>query len=465
MPIRNAKPVPLVPKGVCDAADGTNVPSGAMLALTNLVPDPSTAGLSVPRPAAIKLTDFTGFSDPGFVSCIYTVGDLCYGMIATSLVSGKDQPFIYDLNAGAFIAVTGSTSSNLPDSPNTTGPWTPPTMSLVSTYVIVTHPGFDGVTNVIGWFDISVPAVPTWHAGNTTTNLLPSQPVAVFNFNGRCYYALMNTLYFSDVLAPLTITNATDFITQGDSTSIIALSGLPLLTTAGGIVQSMISFKNATMFQVTGDFALNNLVSQAIDAGVGTFCPISITPTNDGLAFISPHGLRTVNQNGQVSEVIGGYGQGVSVPFINAAVPSRVSASFNVNTMRITSQNSFVSSQPIQEWWYNSDIGQWSGPHTFPASLIQRWRGSFVMTPIGITASLWQSDIQPEETSTYIENGAQLAFNWQISLSPDTGTMNKNAVVESSIGLAFNSQQGSVSIVAADEDGNALDNVEISVSF
>ncbi len=459
MAIANSKPVPLIPSGVVDAVDMSNAAPGAMSSLQNLVPDPSTKGIYVPRPAAIKKTSFGGFTTPGFVSCLFVVGDLAYGMIASGKNAGKDEPFIYDLNAAAFIAITGVTNAKSPTSPATTGTWVPPTMAVVGTKVIVTHPGFDGITYFIGWLDISTPASPVWDAGNTTTNALPARPAAVFSFNSRAWYAVNNTVWWSATLTPLTITNATDFLTMGDTTPVVALSGMPLLNTQGGIVQSMFAFKNSTLFQVTGDITNSPtpLISQAIQAGVGTYAPLSITPTNEGLAFISTHGLRVITENGQVGPVIGGNGSGIAQPFINAAVPSRICAAHNVDTTRITTQNQFIPSVPVQDWWYNTDLESWSGSHTFPASLIQPWRDTFLMTPVGVTASLWQSDTLPQETSSYIENGNQLVLGYAMPTSTLTGTMNMNAVIETSIGIQFSEVGGTLNFTALDENGGILD--------
>lgn len=463
MPIRNQKPNPYRSVGVSDTVDATSTFQGAMSALTNLVPDPSTEYLFVPRPAAEDKYDFGDFADPGFVSLEFVVGDLVYGMIATSLSPGDDQPFVYDLNAGAIVPLTGVTGSNVPSSPNTTGNWTPPTAALIGSKVMVTHPGFNGTSNVIGWFDISTPTAPVWNAGNTATNALPSVPVAVVNFFDRAYYALQNMLWYSDTLDPTTITNATNSLTLGDTTLVVAMCGLPLLTTSGGIVQSLYAFKNSTFFQVTGDLALNTLALQSTPYGVGTFAPLSLCSTPLGISFMSPQGLRFVSPNGTLTPVVGENGSGICVPFINTIVPSRVCAAYNADTIRMSVQNDAVDFSPIQEYWYNLDLEAWSGPHNFPASLISAWRETFLMTPWGINAKLFQSDAFPLLTSAYIENGVQLTFNWETPNLPETGTMNMNSVIETSIGLAFNRQQGSVTATAYDSQNDIMNQLVVPI--
>ncbi len=294
MPLRRATPIAFKPSGVTDTIDGSNSPPGAMAALTNLIASPKTAGLFVCRPASEEMTDFTGFSAPGFVSVIHVAGTLVYGMVATSLFAGHDQPFCYDMNAQAFIAVTGMTAANTPVSPASSGAWVPPIIAPVGVYLIVAHPGFPGGAGVFfGWFNISNPAAPTWSAGNTAVNPLPKVPVSVHQFNGRAYYAAGNALLFSDALAPLTITNASQVLTLGETTtSITALGGLPLDSSAvGGVIQSIIAFKGVeVMYQITGDTVTNDLSSNALDVATGTLAPNTITPTTKGLSFVSPTG-------------------------------------------------------------------------------------------------------------------------------------------------------------------------------
>jgi hypothetical protein len=457
--------MPWVPKGCSDAVDATNIFRGAMRSLSNLVPDPENIGVYVPRPASVRQTDFiaSGFTNHGFVSCCFVVGDRAYGLIATDDTPGHDMPFIYDLAGQVFVSVSGITGSNVPSSQPTSGPWTPPTMAVIGTKVIVTSNGYVGSSNKFGWFDISTFSSPSWNAGDTATHGLPDVPTAVFNFFDRAYYAVNNTIWFSDVLDPTTISNATNTLTLGDTTNITALGGLPLQNQLGGVVQSLIAFKSKVIFQITGDLALNNLAQNAIIGGIGTTSPLSVTPSHLGLFFMSDHGLRMVTQDGQVSGIIGANGSGISVPFINSIEPTRISAAFNVDTIRITTQNGAISTQPIQEWWYNTDLESWSGPHTFPASIIQPWRSAFILSPVGILSSLWQSDTLPKETSNYIENGNQLEFEYTTPPLPLTQTMNQNAVLEHSVGMSFSEVGGTINFFAFDENGGVLDNCSKTV--
>lgn len=149
MPLRRAREITWQPRGIVDAVDGTNAPPGAMSLLANLVPDPATAGVFVPREAALIKTDFSGFFGGVWVTGFTIVGDLLYGLLADSLNPGHDEPFAYDLANDVFIAVTGVTAANTPATPPATGDWQPPILAQVAGRVVVTHPGFGVNLNTV----------------------------------------------------------------------------------------------------------------------------------------------------------------------------------------------------------------------------------------------------------------------------------------------------------------------------
>src|SRR3970040_347523 len=116
------------PTGLSDAEDAANVFDGACASLINLIPKPSSRNLWVPRPAQTIMTEFPGFTTPGFISALKVIGTRAYGMIASGLNPGKDEPFCYEIEAGTFVTITGITNPNTPASPSTSGTWTPPIM-------------------------------------------------------------------------------------------------------------------------------------------------------------------------------------------------------------------------------------------------------------------------------------------------------------------------------------------------
>lgn len=159
MPIPGS-PTPFYPRGLYDALDGTVVPDGACFILANLIHDITTPRTWTPRAGATEQTDFPGFNTPGVVSAGRAVGSLIYGMIASARFPGHDEPFVYDVNSGTFLTVGNVTSANTPLTQASTGAWTPPTMDVVGSRVLVTHPGFypnvDPFIGIFfGWFDTS----------------------------------------------------------------------------------------------------------------------------------------------------------------------------------------------------------------------------------------------------------------------------------------------------------------------
>jgi len=161
--LRNGVPLSFVARTLSDATDATNAGRGAMRALANLVPDPTTRGNWVCRPGQVDTIEFSSLNAATFVTAMLPVGNIVYGMVSSGLFAGKDQPFAYDLDAGAFLAVAGIEDANLPVSPPATGHWTPPIMAQVGSRILVTHTGFPGSTTgepsdygiKFGWFDIS----------------------------------------------------------------------------------------------------------------------------------------------------------------------------------------------------------------------------------------------------------------------------------------------------------------------
>lgn len=232
MPLRNNLPVKFKPQTVCDTWDGMNVTPGAMSSLSNLIPDPSTPMAFQCRPAASVITTFPSGSFPGAgtVSVAFEINNRVYGLISSTLHAGYDQPFSYNLIANTFDTITGITSSNVPTTQATTGAWTPPAVAVMGPYVIFTHPGFNGSGNgYFGYFNITNPSSPAWASGNTTGNGLTGVPTDVQLFYNRLYFAVGNTLQFTDTLS-LNRTNTSQSLTAGDTSSITALSLFTLTT-------------------------------------------------------------------------------------------------------------------------------------------------------------------------------------------------------------------------------------------
>lgn len=468
MGLRNTRPMKWVPQGASDTLDATNTGSGLMASLVNLIPDQTTRGIWVSRPASVLQTSFASLNTPGFVSGIFVIGSRIYGMIASNLTAGRDEPFCWDTATSAFVAITGVTAANVPFVLATAGTWVPPRFALIGVRIVVVHAGFTGTANKIGFIDVTNPAAPAWSAGDTAPQALAGIPTDVFNFNGRAFYAVNTAtsvaLQYSDILTPQTITNATQVLTLDDTVPITALGGIPLNSPfQGGSTQSLIVFKGVTsMYQILGDAALGTLLRNKLVVPTGTFAANSVCPTPMGLAFVSPEGLRLVTQDGSISDPIGVDGQGVAVPFQYAVVPSRIAAACNGNTIRISVQNGYTASAPTQEYWFDLARKQWSGPHTFAASLIVALSNVFAKTATGVNAKLFTSDVKQSLTSGYIENGTQLTWSFATPLMPDTDQMSETSIIESTLDLQYPAGVPSFLGIAYDQNGTLYDSIALA---
>ena len=513
-----------------------------MVQLQNLVPNPNTMDTWVPRPGSVLLTEFPGFTTPGFVSALFVIGDIAYGMIASGLHAGKDQPFAYNISTNTFETVSGITAANTPTSPATSGDWVPPIMDVVGSKVVVTHPGFAGgaLGFFFGWFDISgftdasktgdthlsttidnlsanvlqagwtpgmtitgagIPAgttivsiavgglslvtsaastiaaagvaltvaggtavAPLWAAGNTNGNPLLKVPVSVKQLSGRAYFAVGSSLVLSDVGDATQVTNATQVLTPNNGLAITAIGQLPLSSPiTGGIIQALVAFQGVAAMQViTGDPTTTDLRINIMKVGTGTLAPLSIVSHNDGMAFISPEGMRVVNFSAVVSNPIGDGGTGITTPFIYAISPSRIAATANADVIRISVQDGSDFGQPHEEYWFDLTRKCFHGAHSFPADQIQPWRATFILAPVGVTGKLFQSDAQPNTSSVYTENGSAITWVFQTSLLPDAdGQGNMNCIIESNLAANF-PPQTQTTVNALDENETVLDSVIMS---
>lgn len=470
----NSEVVVWRPHGVGDAADATEAFPGSMQLLQNLITNPTTMNNWICRPAAIKIGDMvnagggTTFPGVGEVSVALIVGSFMYGLVRSTLNGGFDQPFCFNLSTNTFVTVTGITAANVPAQLPSTGAWTPPVMDVIGSKIIVCHQGFGSTSNFFGVFNISTPSAPVWSAGNLTGAIaFTSIPTFVAQFFNRAYYIVNNTsqpaVVFSDSLNPTNVTNATQVLTFNDNTVLTALGQLRQQNVLTGIVQGLVVFKGvANMFLITGDPALNTLYVNAMSVATGTLAPRSICATPKGLAFVAPDGVRIIDYNGKIGDPIGLYGQGVSAPFAQSVVPSRIAATCGSKTLRISTQNSTAQGNPQQEFWYDISSNQWSGPHTFPASWIAPYQSTFIECAFGL-ANIWQSDVVQSSTSTFVENGVQLNWNYQTTILPDNENATNSRIIKSSIDLQVSATQPPLQISAIDPNGVVFANCQFSL--
>jgi hypothetical protein len=433
----------LYPQGVTDALSGSNAPRGSMAILSDLIPDPTTRHLWQCRPAAVILTNIAiALPGSGAISVILNIGTRIYGMIASGTFAGYDQPFCYDIATNTVIPITGGTAANLPRSPPVGGPWTPPSMALCGSQIVISHPGYFGAVVALGAINTLSQNALTYQGTNTTPNALIFPPSWVVNFNGRIFFLVnppgqQSAAYMSDSLNALSITNANQILTFGDNLPLTVAAGLGLSNQLiGGVVQALIIFKGVSaIYQVTGDYALGNLAVNALNAATGTFAANTVVSTEKGILFMAPDGVRLIDLNARVADPIGKDGQGVTVPFINAVNPTRANAAYNAGLYRIQMQNGAASGNPQQEWWYDLVRDLWSGPHTTGAALMVPYKNTFICTLQSdvVGSKLFQSDQVQTGISTFVENGRQLKWQYQTTMFPEDDAMNEFCTIETTV--------------------------------
>lgn len=462
MAIRNAKPVRFTPKGLCDAFDATDAFPGACQLLSNLIFDQGNPEIVVARPGVgSAATTFAGFSTPTFVSVHIVIGNIAYGMVSTARNPGFDEPFAYNLVSNAFITISGVTSSNVPSSPLTSGAWTPPVMAVVGTKILVTHPGFSGTgSNFFGVIDISNPAAPAWSSSNLATNPLTGVPTSVANFNNRAYFAVGNVLNFSDPLAPLTRTNATQAVTIGDTTPIMAQSGLPIQTTSGGVIGALVVFKASQVWQVTGDPSTSNLALNYISLTTGCVSPRSVVQGPFGIFFAgvdAPYILNFLGTLVPLSSRPGtDYPADLQVPFQNTTQASRISAAFAGNVYRVCVPTLIQGQGQTNDYWYDIRRKRWTGPHSFTYDCASQFGESFVLSGAAHGAALFISATIPSANSIYQDAAASFLCHLRSSDFPKTGHMQQIQVVESTIELGTTGVSAFFNLTALGDQNNTL---------
>jgi hypothetical protein len=466
MAIPKSYPARFTPKGLCDAYDATDKFPGACRSLKDLIFDQANPELVISRPGVTQHTDFTGFNTPGFISVQTTIGTRVYGMVASARNAGKDEPFCYDLVAAAFVSISGVTSGNSPTSPATSGAWTPPTIASVGVYLIITHPGFNGLgANFFGVIDLTNPAAPAWSSNNLTTQPLTAVPTAVANFNNRAYFAVGNKLPYGDVLL-LSRTLATQQLTIGDQTDVTALSGLPVQTTSSGVLQALIVFKKNQIWQVTGDTTTNNLSQNYVSLTIGTTAPRSLAQSPQGLYFaasagpyfIDPMGtLRSVTNTAQDPD------PDIQIPYVNTTQTTRIAGAYSGSVYRVCIPTVINGQSVTNDYWFDEHRRRWNGPHSFAYDCASSYGNNFVISGAGNSHLLMGSQSVPDTTSVFTDLGVAQSPMMLTSTFPKPGKMTEKQVVESTQELSASGGNITYQVTVQDEQGNALETVAVPI--
>lgn len=477
MAINRSKPIRFTARGVTDAFDATDKFEGAMQAMSNLIFDPANPELSVSRAGVTEIVNFQTvglFVNPLFISVHIEIGTRIYGMIATALNAGKDQPFCFDTATSSFVTISGITNANTPTSPATSGPWTPPTMAAIGIYVIVTHPGFDGTgSNFFGVIDLTLPNAPAWSDTNTATSPLTAVPTAVANFFNRAYFAVGNQVQYTDVLDPKTRTLATQALVIGDQQDVNALSGLPVQTTSSGVIGALTVFKRNQCWQVTGDETLANLSLAVIDINTGTNAPRSVVQTPYGIYFSSTGGPFFVDLIGtmrQVTHSLQELEPDLRTPFQNAQVPTRWAAAYTSGVYRVCGQTVIRGQGATNDYWFDEHRRRWNGPHTFVydcAGALSDANGVnyYVLSSALYPGILIRSDPYQSLNSVFADLSTTYTPYYKTSSFPKLGDQAKKQVAESTIELAAGRDQVAIyTIRAENEIGVELGTAEIGIA-
>jgi hypothetical protein len=405
----------------------------------------------------------------GKVSCMIVIGTRLYGMMASNRASGKDEPFCYDIDSGSYIAISGITATNTPDSPPVVGSWVPPHAELIGTKIVITHTGFSGTgSNFFGVIDISNPSSLTYTSANTATNALPAVPVWVTNFFGRAYYYcnIPNAqpgLLLSDVLNPTTRSNAAAAytLTLDDNVPLLCGGVFSVSTQLGGQTPTLFVFKRGAgqIYQIKGDPALtdNPTSITRLNVATGTYAPNSVVSSPLGLMFMSPDGLRVIDFDGRVSNPIGANGTGKVLPFMASSDISRLVIGCNGSLVRISSNDASISGSPRQEWVYDLPRQNWYGPNTFPIHLIAHMGYEAIIAADGNIKGLWRHSMIPTFTSTYLENEASYTCVYQTAYFPDRPSLEQLALIRAVIYRAVGAGEITFNVSVINNEGNVVD--------
>ena len=472
MPITESGPFRFTPSGLADAFDSTRTFEGACRKLQNLVFDPSNPELVVARPGVDGgVTAFAGFTTPGFISLQITVGTRIYGTLATGLTAGKDQPFCYDNSTSSFVTINGVTAGNAegrPTSPATTGAWTPPTACVVGTNLVITHPGYTGSGS--SFFGLINLATMTYTTVNLATNGLPGVPTCVANLGNRAYFAVANKVYYSDVLAPGTASTAGMSLTLGDTSPVVALSGLPVQTTSAGVVSALLAFKGTQIWQITGDAAITGSLSlNYLSLNIGSACPRSIAPSPLGTFFAGPDSAYVVSPFGAVMPVTGemagpGAQPHLRQPFGYVTIPTRVAGAFAGNIYRLCMPTIVDGQSGIYDYWFDTRKLRWNGPHTFNYDCASSAGNYFVLSGQGSGAQLFASNPFPTTTTVYTDNAATYICDMVSADLPKHDEMAMKQVVESTIELSSTGAANVYGITAFDDKANYLASTSVTTN-
>ncbi len=450
-------------------SDTTGVQSGQSVTGTGIPADTSVVSVSIPSFSIAGQTN----PNTGFLTLLYTGGPFTLPFVGQS-VTGPGVPIGSVVSAPPTILQQTNVSALILVQISHVTSATPASGTYLFTggqAVLLSNPATaDGPQTLT--FTGGTPTAPRWAAGDMDIHPLASIPVFVAAFNSRAWFGVNTPIaagvQASDAGFPTQQSNANQTLFFNGAVPVNAAAGLPLSTQLGGIIQALMVFQGDTNIQqITGDFAFGNISVNTLPVATGTLSPRSIASTNKGLLFSASDGLRLIDFNAAVTDPLGIDGKGISVPFVNAAEPSRIEAAFDDDIYRVTIYwqpprslgHIWGDSLRTDEFWLHFTSGRWSGPHTLLLDAVAPWpgRSSFLAAPTQARGFFYQSDPQPRASSTYDEFGETLSCVYQTDLLPDNPEQMAISVVETSLFVGLVSGSGELLVTATDDMGQVLD--------
>lgn len=444
-----------------NAASAFNAVAGVQA--TNVPTSPATSGAWTP-PTLAPVGSRVIFTHPGFTGA----GGLFFGFLDTSSfalatvgTTAIGSPIITAVGSTVGVAL-GQTiaGAGIPANSWVIGF----TVNTITINVNCTANGAGVALAIAG----GTPAAPLWGAGNTTTVALPGVPKCVSNFNNRAYYAVGNTLYWSDNLAPTNISNANQNQVVGDGSDIIALYGASVQTSSGGVTSALFIFKaNGQIWQFVGDQALANTALAFVSLTIGTNAPRSIVGCDEGIYFAATDGPKLIDLNSALRDITHGdrsVSSDISAPFRNAITPSRIAAAFCSSVYRVT-MDTVVKGQSLfaQDYWFDTRRRRWNGPHTFAWDCASPYDTYFIVSGAGTPGVLFKSQAYPDVNTVYTNNGANYNCTATSATMPKIEEMREKQMVEMTSELGYTPiANNNYQIYALDEQGSVLNQVAVS---
>ena len=252
---------------------------------------------------------------------------------------------------------------------NPLAPMTGPTLAANGTWTLIEYAG---VVYMFNGYSVYTTTSGTSYVEATLPAYLPDIPLSGFIYLDRMYYRFSsdspyaNSVYYSDVLAPLSMSFSTQNITVGQflGENVTGMGYLSWASAQTGPIGSLGIWKRNGMWVLTGDPVLSNsALSQTSDI-TGCLNANTVVNTPAGTIWVSPDNIY-LNQNG-MNVPIGNNIFPAILNIVGTGLSNQMFAVFHNNFYKLylpDGQGNIIG------YWYNvlpkSDIQSgWYGPMT-----------------------------------------------------------------------------------------------------